>query len=635
MATMRIGIIDADLLDNGTRHPNLALMKISGFNKEQGHSVTLLNSYLGLDTFDKVYISKVFTYTNVPLDITSMQNVVIGGTGFYDDGGKDLPDDIEHHMPDYDLYTDYANGEISKGRNRSAVSDYLDYSIGFTTRGCFRKCSFCVNRKHDNAFIHSPVGEFIDPTRPYIYLWDDNFLAYGGWESILDELEATEKPFQFRQGLDIRLMTDKKAKRLSKTRYHGDFIFAFDHIQERELIEEKLKLWKRYCSKTTKLYVLCAYNSQDEKDIENTFERIKILMKYGCLPYIMRYESYKDSPWRTLYVHIARWCNQPQFFKKKSFRQFCEANQDYHKNKKTTCAAYQSMIDFERIFPGIAARYFDLRFDEENHYGNDYGYGRKYMNKQSCKICNEQQKSWEEAYKGEMPFAEVAGKYFQKEMDLQCLSYPEIACVNYSKEILADWFCGKLLYMTLSEVIDTVRTNACLEDVLPCNIPQFSNLADAYMETPNILSISGQSMSFDELGTYLDNGKDKNKVAQRKYGENHSKMATLLDLAVITAPCNSYKVALSVFGVAFNKRNSLEKKKLAARLLFRVPIIQRLLIKAFSSEINIEDELSCLSVQTKKRRKPNVISLLQFISNELEKEDRILRNALVNIRGWE
>lgn len=36
---MNIGIIDADLLDNGTRHPNLALMKISGFNKYQGHNV--------------------------------------------------------------------------------------------------------------------------------------------------------------------------------------------------------------------------------------------------------------------------------------------------------------------------------------------------------------------------------------------------------------------------------------------------------------------------------------------------------------------------------------------------------------------------------------------------------------------
>ena len=395
---MKIGIIDADLLDNGTRHPNLALMKISGYNKEQGHSVTLLDSYIGLNSYDKVYISKVFTFTSVPEGITSLPNVVIGGTGFFEDGGENLPYEIEHHMPDYDLYKDYANGEIDKGRNRNAVSDYLDYSIGFTTRGCFRKCSFCVNKKYDKAVRHSPVNEFYDPTRPYIYLWDDNFLAFGGWESILDDLEATGKPFQFRQGLDVRLITDKKAKRLSNTKYHGDFIFAFDHLEERDLIEEKLKLWKRYSIKTTKLYVLCAYNSQDEHDIVDTFERIKILMKYGCLPYIMRYESYKDSPWRTLYVQIARWCNQPQFFKKKSFRQFCEANQDYHKNPETTCAAYQSMLDFEKVHPDFAKKYFDLRFDKENQYGKSFGYGRKYANKQSCEICTEQQKTWERSF---------------------------------------------------------------------------------------------------------------------------------------------------------------------------------------------------------------------------------------------
>jgi hypothetical protein len=366
---MKIGIIDADLLDNGTRHPNLALMKISGYNKEQGHSVTLLDSYIGLNSYDKVYISRVFTFTRVPEGITSLPNVVVGGTGFFEDGGENLPYEIEHHMPDYDLYKDYANGEIDKGRNKNAVSDYLYYSIGFTTRGCFRKCPFCVNKKYDKAVIHSPVNEFYDPNRPYIYLCDDNFLAFSGWESILDDLEATGKPFQFRQGIDVRLMTDKKAKRLSNTKYHGDFIFAFDRLEERELIEEKLKLWKRYSIKTTKLYVLCAYNSQDEHDIADTFERIKTLMKYGCLPYIMRYESYKNSPWRTLYVQIARWCNQPQFFKKKSFRQFCEANQDYHKNPETTCAAYQCMLDFQKTHPDIAKKYFDLRFDKENQYG--------------------------------------------------------------------------------------------------------------------------------------------------------------------------------------------------------------------------------------------------------------------------
>ena len=30
---MKIGLVDADLLDGGTRHPNLALLKIAGFFK--------------------------------------------------------------------------------------------------------------------------------------------------------------------------------------------------------------------------------------------------------------------------------------------------------------------------------------------------------------------------------------------------------------------------------------------------------------------------------------------------------------------------------------------------------------------------------------------------------------------------
>jgi hypothetical protein len=632
---MQIGIIDADLLDNGTRHPNLALMKISGYYKDLGHGVTLLNDYNDISNYNKVFISRVFTFTNIPEGITSLPNVEIGGTGFFEDGGESLPDDIEHYRPDYDLYADYANGEVKKGRNRSAVSDYLDYSIGFTTRGCFRKCSFCVNKKYDRAIKHSPVIEFYDASRPFIYLWDDNFLSYGGWESILDDLEKTGKPFQFRQGLDVRLMTERRAKRLSTTRYHGDFIFAFDHLEERELIETKLKLWKRYCSKTTKLYILCAYETQDEKDITDTFERISILMKYGCLPYIMRYESYKSSPWRTLYIQIARWCNQPQFFKKKSFRQYCIANQDYHKNVETSCSAYKSMIDFENAFPDIAEKYFDLRFDEENQYGYSYGYGRKYANKQSCNKCTIQQESWENAYLGNISLDEIILRYYQKEMDLQCLVYPEIACVHFSKDVLADWFCDKLLNISLPDIFELTCQTSSQEDVLPSNIPQFSSIRDAYLETPNLLSLCGQSMTFNELGTYLDNGKNKNDVTQRKYGENHSKLATLLDLASITVDGSSFKVALSIFGLAFNKRTNEEKKRLTARLLLRVPIIQKMLINALSAETDIENELLCLAEQTRKRRKPNIASIFELISEESGACDTALRKALNNIKGWQ
>ena len=31
LKNIKIGLVDADLLDGGTRHPNLALLKIAGF----------------------------------------------------------------------------------------------------------------------------------------------------------------------------------------------------------------------------------------------------------------------------------------------------------------------------------------------------------------------------------------------------------------------------------------------------------------------------------------------------------------------------------------------------------------------------------------------------------------------------
>lgn len=364
---MNIGLIDADLLDNGTRHPNLALLKISGFNKGIGNQVSLLLNYQDIPNYDKVFISKVFSFTKVPKHLDKYENIEIGGTGFFEDGGKDLPNEIEHHMPDYHLYDNYLNHAISLGRKPLSFKDYTQYSIGFTTRGCFRKCGFCVNKKYDHVFRHSPVSEFLDNSRPGIYLWDDNFLGYPKWVEILDELESTGKYFQFRQGLDIRLLNVNKAKRLSKVKYNGDFIFAFDHIEDEEEIRRGLSIWRNYSNKSTKLYVLCAFDSQDYVDITNTFKRIKILMEYGCIPYIMRYESYKQSRYKDLYIQIARWCNQPQFYKKMSFREFCEANQKYTKTE-LLCSSMVALNKFENDYPDIANTYFDMKFEKEKDY---------------------------------------------------------------------------------------------------------------------------------------------------------------------------------------------------------------------------------------------------------------------------
>ena len=624
---MKIGIFDADLLDNGTRHPNLALMKISGYYKELGNEVVLIPSYEeDLSEYNKFFISKVFSFTKVPDKILKLKNLIKGGTGFFGIDAQNLPDEIEHHKPDYELYKEYINSKIDSGEKRVKYADYLDYSIGFTTRGCFRKCDFCVNKKYDRPFLHSPVNEFLDEDRPYIYLWDDNFLAFSGWEQILDDLNKTGKPFQFRQGLDIRLMTDNKAKALSSVKYHGDYIFAFDHIEDKELIIRKLKLWKRYTNKTTKLYVLCAYDSQDEKDIENTFERIHILMKYGCLPYIMRYEDYNNSRFRTLYIQIARWCNQPQFFKKKSFRQFCKANQDYHKNKDTVCSAYQCMLDFEIEFPEIAEKYFDLRYEEENIYLESYGYGRKYANKKDCYVCSIEQKTWIDAYNKNIEKKELLKLYFSKELDLQCLEYSDSECTAVSKENICKWFINTLLDTNINELLRIISINEKFEEILPYNIPQFSNIKDI-IEACKICCKLGEKVSFNDMGYYL-NGIDRNDVAAKKYGENHSKCAALLDLCVISSLNSTYFVKNSILGKEFNRLNEEDQKDLLKKLVLRIPVISTIIIDAHKHQIRLNDYLSILSPSTVKRRRSNVFELIKLALEDLDNGNYILKNII-------
>ena len=386
---MRIGIVDADLIGRFKhRFPNLACEKIAGYWKEKGAEVCLLTSFDRFDLyltdeFDQIYVSKVFTDTPVPDWLVETEKVHIGGTGFFFDKAPELPYEIEHHMPDYHLYDDWIEQQVEDAKAaaeknnkpfnekqfRSQFKEYTDYSICFLTRGCFRKCKFCVNQKYDHVFLHSPLSEFFDQSRGKICLLDDNFLGCPRWKSMLAELIATGLPFKFKQGLDERLLTEAKCKMLFSSNYDGDYTFAFDNIADYELIHKKLQMIREYTKvRVIKFYVLVGFESTDESDIENAFKRVELLMRYQCLPYIMRYQNKNYTPWRDseysgLYIALARWGNQPSIFKKMSFRQFCEANQAERKTDNI-CSAMRAMTYFEKKNPEIAKRYFDIRYDD-------------------------------------------------------------------------------------------------------------------------------------------------------------------------------------------------------------------------------------------------------------------------------
>jgi hypothetical protein len=388
---MLIGLIDADLLDKGTNFPNLALMKLSKYYKNLGHYVRLIN----YDDYNKVFIAKVFDYTKLPTkfnrsgflysDVTSyyypagcyittpqITEVDIGGTGFFFDKAVPLPSMIEHHMPDYDLYT--GTPFIEKTKN---TKYYIDYSIGFTTRGCFRKCKFCVNQHYNKVLQWSPIEEFLDTNKKKICLLDDNIYGYEKYATIFENLMKTGKRFQYKQGLDFRLLTEKKADLLTASKYDGDYIFAFDNINEKDIILRKMKIWHKYWNgiKNSKFYVLCAFESQDIRDIVSLFERIKLLADNGCYSYVMRYKDYKNSKWEQLYTAIASWCNQPHLADKMTFREFAvlrgmrnnlykqyrdENRWQEYAEKYTKGSTWRALEQIEKEYPFIK-KYFNFK----------------------------------------------------------------------------------------------------------------------------------------------------------------------------------------------------------------------------------------------------------------------------------
>lgn len=375
----KIGLVDADLLCNGTRHPNLALLKIAGYLFDNNVSFELITDPNADTTkYAHIYMSRVFTFTEEPAFYrnarpSEQKKFHLGGTGYYANEKsvskfRELREaDMERlakdeylntmicqhsgqrginmatQMPYYHLYDEYVQQQIDAGFKRDKYKDYLDYSIGFLTRKCYRHCPFCVNKLEDGVVPYSRLEWFHDRTRPHVYFWDDNFLAapYDVWHPLLQNLIENNISFQFRQGLDERQLAENEhgeemAEMLSHAKYHGDYIFAFDNWRDRPTIERALQIWKRHNpTKGTKFYLFCGFMQKPDgfdkfyRDIWELFQRIRVLMQYGCVGYVMRHEDYHNSPCENFYIQVARWCNQPAFYKKMSFWEYAYRNQTY------------------------------------------------------------------------------------------------------------------------------------------------------------------------------------------------------------------------------------------------------------------------------------------------------------------
>lgn len=286
---MRVALIDVD----GHNFPNLPLMKLSAWHKRKGDFTEWYDPLTAwINPPDKVYMSKVFTFTPDYPHPVNAKEIIRGGTGYaYPSGGNQLPEEIEHIYPDYSLYPDFCKNT----------------AYGFLTRGCPRGCDFCIVGKKEGRCSRkvADLSEFWGGQKNIVLL-DPNMFACKDWRDLSQQLINSGAWVDFSQGCDIRIMTEEKISYIKEMKIK-QIHFAWDRYQDKKRILQKFEMFKnitKWPRQKMTVYVLCGFDTTIEQDLE----RIYTLRDMGYTPYVMIYDKQSLKRGSDL-KKLQRWVN--------------------------------------------------------------------------------------------------------------------------------------------------------------------------------------------------------------------------------------------------------------------------------------------------------------------------------------
>lgn len=297
--------------DYKNKYPPLGLMKIATFHKQKRNHVRFIKG-CDLETrnegWNEIYITTLFSfywnktietikyYSRTPgnpkiyvggIMATLMQDEVEEATGIrpvfglLNEKGKlgiDDEETIDCLVPDYHILEDVPY-----------IYPAHDAYFLHTTRGCIRKCEFCAVSTIEPTYVdYIPVKSQIEKIdkqfgpKKDLLLMDNNVLASKQFDRIIDEIKEAGfikgaklgkrlRHVDFNQGIDPRILTKKKIKRLAELPIKPLRI-AFDNINLKDKYVEKVRWAAGYGLKYLSNYVL--YNFDDTP--EDFYERLRI-----------------------------------------------------------------------------------------------------------------------------------------------------------------------------------------------------------------------------------------------------------------------------------------------------------------------------------------------------------------------
>lgn len=216
-------------------------------------------------------------------------------------------------------------------------------------------------------------------------------------------------------------------------------------------------------------------------------------------------------------------------------------------------------------------------------------------------------------------------KKFEKKINEKMLSFS----YEFETNVVLEYI-NSIIEVNLESFVKYILKNIKSISLSSNDIIQFSNFEVCTSKICSVIKKAGDTgFTVLEIGKMLqDDGINRLKGADVKYGENHSKTACQLGLLYKL----SNKFFLTCLGYLLNDLDDAKKAKLLNRLVLRNSFIQQLICNAkLNKKVYYAEEAATVLKQTTiKRRRSNVRILFNILKNNSEVNlDKYLSNIII------